>query len=158
MATGKHAVSARIQVDMLAQDGEGKAVLLVEVKAREGRDEDLNELRESLEAANTIIPFALIANLERIRVFEWDGATLSGPVFDEETRTILRPYYEQYDEERIFEHFLRTLVESWLSDLVTQWKYPAPPGADRLASIGLVAALEGLTIQTEVLIGGHPVP
>lgn len=158
MAVFKREVSPRVPVDLLAKDREGRTVLLGIVHARGGREEDVERLEGPLQAANAIIPFAMIVDLDRVRLYRWDGIALDGPVFESPTSAILSFYYPDFGSRPIFEHLLRTLVDAWISDLVFHWKGPAPPAGETLRALGLVDTLEGLTIETEVTVGGHPVP
>lgn len=158
MAIGNREAPRKVRVDLIAKDRHGRAVLLAEVRARPGIPEDADQLRGSLMAANAVIPFGMIVDRERIRLYRWDGSRLSGPLFEAETSPILSFYDEEFGTKRIFDHFLTTLVDVWLSDLVSHWKSVDPPAAEAIAATGLLDELDGLSTEIEAMIGGHPVP
>jgi len=62
-------LNADIPLDIIAQDKNGKTILLVEVKARrlkgrQHRDWFIEKVKSYLEAANTDIPFAMLVDFE----------------------------------------------------------------------------------------------
>lgn len=138
--------------DIVVQDRDGKAVLLVEVKgaefkAKEAKQKSISQLKSYLQTANTNIPFAMLVDFEDIEIFQGDDANLSKPVISLKTADILSHYEPKFSSKRIFWSYLETLVEAWLRDLAYRWKSTTPPGAELLAAIGLLQLLEGATTQ-----------
>ncbi|MBD1833217.1 hypothetical protein H6F61_11125 [Cyanobacteria bacterium FACHB-472] len=133
--------------DIIARNREGQTVLLVEVKATQRNRGKANlsvlaQLKFQLQAANVKIPFAMLADLENIEIFQWDGAKLSEPVSVLNTAAILNHYDPEFSSKRIFERYLATLVQAWVRDLAYHWKSEKPPASEELAAIGLLQALE----------------
>ncbi len=158
MSIGKREAPPRMQVDLIAEDPDGRAILLGEVKAGKAGPEHVEQLRSHLEAANATIPYALLADFDQIRIYTWDGSHLSGPVFAAETTPILRHYAEDYGTVRVYKDYFVTLIEAWLHDLAYRWKSEEPPGAVPLTEIGLLPLLDRGTTRREVTIGGYPIP
>lgn len=133
--------------DIIVRNLEGQTVLLVEVKATQRKGGKANpsalaQLKSQLQAANVKIPFAMLADLENIEIFQWDGANLSEPVTVLKTATVLNHYDPEFSSKRIFERYLATLVQAWVRDLAYHWKSQKPPASEELAAIGLLQALE----------------
>lgn len=133
--------------DIIARNREGQTVLVVEVKATQLKDSKakqwaIESLTSYLQAANTKIPFAMLADLENIEIFQWDDAKLSEPVSVLNTAAILNHYDPEFSSKRIFWHYLETLIEAWLRDLAYHWKSENPPASEELAAIGLLQVLE----------------
>ena len=133
--------------DIIARNREGQTVLVVEVKATQLKDSKakqwaIESLTSYLQAANTKIPFAMLADLENIEIFQWDGANLSEPVSIINTAAVLNHYDPEFSSKRIFGPYHQTLVEAWLRDLAYHWKSEKPPASEELAAIGLLQALE----------------
>ncbi|MBD2741653.1 type I restriction enzyme HsdR N-terminal domain-containing protein [Coleofasciculus sp. FACHB-1120] len=133
--------------DIIARNREGQTVLVVEVKATQSKSSKANpsalaQLKSQLQAANVKIPFAMLADLENIEIFQWDGANLSEPISELKTAAILNHYDPEFSSKRIFERYLATLVQAWVRDLAYHWKSAKPPASEELAAIGLLQALE----------------
>jgi len=144
-------------IDLIAEDRDGNPLLLGEVKATSGiSDEHIERLTFYLKALRDPIPFALLADLTTIKIFRWDGKSLSKPLAILSTPDVLRHYDPEFDQRRIFASYLQTLVEAWLRDLAYHWKSDQPPAAGSLAQIGLLPMLEGGSTRSEVeLISGN---
>lgn len=145
--------------DIIAQNREGQPVLLVEVKANtlKAKDIAISQLKLYLQAANINIPFAMLVDLEDIQIFQWHEANLSEPIVSVKTADVLNCYDPEFSGKRIFEQYLRTLVEAWLRDLAYHWKSEKPPASEHLAAIGLLQRLEGGTTQAEAALGSNTV-
>ncbi|MEP0751126.1 type I restriction enzyme HsdR N-terminal domain-containing protein [Trichocoleus sp. Lan] len=133
--------------DIIACNREGQTVLVVEVKATQLKDSKakqwaIEKLKSYLQAANTKIPFAMLADLKNIEIFQWDGANLSESVSVLKTVTVLNHYDPEFSSKRIFWNYLKTLIEAWLRDLAYHWKLENPPASEELAGIGLLQVLE----------------
>jgi hypothetical protein len=153
---------ADIPFDIIAQDVNGKTILLVEVKARrlEGRqhrDWFIEKVNSYLQAAHTEIPFAMMVDLEDIRIFRCDIPNWSEPISSIKTASVLSHYEPRYGKIRIFHHYLEGLVEAWLNDLAYHWKSKIPPALEQLAEIGLLQQLEDGTTYSEMALSGETV-
>jgi hypothetical protein len=143
-------------VDLVAVDREGKSVVLVEVKTTPAPERAAaDELIAYLKALPQAVPFAMLVDRDHIRLFRWDGTSLS-PASTLRTADVLRRYDPDFGKGRIFESYLATLVEGWLRDLAYHWKSERAPAAEELDAIGLLPKLEGGGTRSEVeLSGGH---
>lgn len=151
MEAAKLELNQSIGADIVVQNRDGKAILLVEVKgaefkAKEAKQKSISQLKSYLQTANTNIPFAMLVDFEDIEIFQGDDAILK-PVISLKTTDILSYYEPKFSSKRIFGSYLETLVEAWLRDLAYHWKSTTPPGAEQLAAIGLLELLEGATTQ-----------
>ena len=141
--------------DIIARNRQGQTVLLVEVKATKlkkssaTKQSAIEYLKSYLQIGNTKIPFAMLADLENIEIFQWDGANLSEPVSVLNTAAILNHYDPEFSSKRIFWYYLETLIEAWLRDLAYHWKSENPPASEELAAIGLLQVLEGGNTYSE---------
>ncbi|MBD1934484.1 MULTISPECIES: hypothetical protein [Cyanophyceae] len=140
--------------DIIARNREGQTVLVVEVKATQLKDSKakqwaIESLTAYLQAANPKIPFAMLADLENIEIFQWDGANLSEPVSIINTAAVLNHYDPEFSSKRIFWYYLETLIEAWLRDLAYHWKSENPPASEELAAIGLLQVLENGNTYSE---------
>lgn len=152
MNTEKLEVAHR--TDIVALDSDGWIVLLVESIGGAAKQRALSNVTLYLKAANVVIPFTMLIDLEDIQVFQWDGANLS-ELITLKTAAVLSHYDPEFGSKPIFEPYLITLVDVWLRDLAYHWKSGIPPASEQLAAIGLLQRLEGGTTQTEVEFGGH---
>ncbi len=155
-------LNADIPLDIIAQDKNGKTILLVEVKARrlEGRqhrDWFIEKVKSYRQAANTDIPFAMLVDFEDMQIFRCDAPNWSEPVSYIKTAAVLSHYEPRYGKIRIFHHYLEGLVEAWLSDLAYHWKSQTPPASEQLAEIGLLQQLEDGTTYSGIALSGETV-
>jgi Holliday junction resolvase-like predicted endonuclease len=78
-------LNADIPFDIVAQDRNGKTILLVEVKARhlknqQHKDWFIEKVKSYLQAVNAEIPFAMLVDLEDIQIFRCDVLNWSEPI------------------------------------------------------------------------------
>jgi hypothetical protein len=153
MAIGKRTAHRGRTADLLVEDHDGQAILVVEVKST-GTDphKATSQLTQYLEDLGVTVPYAMVVDPERIQIFVWDGDHLTGPVLSIEAAPILRyysGYYEEFLARGIRKGFVLTLVRAWLRDLDYQWKTKSAkiPGSDGLAEIGLLPLLKDSTIR-----------
>ncbi|MEP0855704.1 hypothetical protein [Trichocoleus sp. DQ-U1] len=134
--------------DIIARNCKGQTVLVVEVaatklkKSKAKKQWAIEYLKSYLQIGNPKIPFAMLADLENIEIFQWDGANLSEPVILLKTAAVLSHYDREFSSKRIFERYLTTLVQAWVRDLAYHWKSETPPASKELAAIGLLPVLE----------------
>lgn len=143
--------------DILMHDREDRPFLVVEVKARPIAPADLQEiLDERLRSPYFVVPYGMVVDPEKIRIFDLASSPSPQPILTLETRATLRHYDPRLRRGvRVSEDYLETLTGAWLRDLAHGWKSKSPPGRDELADTGLLERLEGGATQTEVPIGGH---
>jgi hypothetical protein len=128
--------------DLLALDGEGRPLLIAEVKARRSTSEDgVLQLLGYLEASD--YPFGMFADLSGIAIFARGFADPKSPVVSFKTSDILAHYEPEFDSKRIFPDYFETLIEAWLRDFAFHWKSERPPGSDQMEGIGLAQKLSG---------------
>ena len=140
------------QIDVLAHDQRGQAVLMVEVKGIPQSHAALEALRHSVARLSPPIPYAMLVDPRDIVLFAWDGKELK-ELQRLETPRILRHYDPHFGDKRVFEDTLQLLVEAWIRDVAFHWKSAEPPGYRELKAAGLAARLADGTTQTGVTIG-----
>ena len=128
--------------DITAWDKNGNKLLVSKVRARNiveditAKVEDI--LKFEYEHNQVIIPYAMTATREEIKIFQWDGEKLEN-VYTFPTHEVLSEYDPEFShKKRIFEYYLETLVEGWLRDLADNWKTDNPPKSAELTQIGFV--------------------
>ena len=127
--------------DITAWDKNGNKLLVSKVRARNiveditAKVEDI--LKFEYEHNKVIIPYAMTATREEIKIFQWDGENLK-TIYTFPTHEVLSEYDPEFSHKRIFEYYLETLVEGWLRDLADNWKTENPPKLKELNQIGFV--------------------
>jgi hypothetical protein len=144
-----------MRFDIVAVDEQGWDVLLVDVKAKVHTDRIARAILQSLRDADTPARFGMVADLQRIRIADFDRIGVDF-VCVLDTAEMLREYDPEFGQKRIFSHYLTTLVDAWLRDVAFHWKSETPPGLDRLKGIGLAQRLEDGDTRREVLVGPDP--
>jgi hypothetical protein len=141
-------------VDIIACDADGQPSLLVEVKGQLTQEkyipQILAQLSRYLKSTKPFVPFVMLVDPGTISVFRWNGSSLDETSSNFKTADILDHYDAKFQEKRIFEFYLTTLVEAWLRDLAFHWKLEVPPATEELRAIGLLPLLEGGTTESEV--------
>ncbi|MBW4686678.1 MAG: hypothetical protein KME40_16620 [Komarekiella atlantica HA4396-MV6] len=135
-------------------DKDGQLILIAEVKGfpfnfKETKAKSYAILRliDYLQAAKTVIPFAMLVDLEKIVIFRWNGSNLSEPRISLNTADVLSQYEPDFVSIQVFSLYLATLTEAWISDLAYHWNSEIPPASKEMAEIGLLQRLEGGAIQ-----------
>ncbi|NJK75101.1 MAG: hypothetical protein HC849_20795 [Oscillatoriales cyanobacterium RU_3_3] len=156
-----------IDADIIALDRDDRAVMLIEVKIIQEREEVAKQrivdrtidwikaVLAKMSDRNTLIPYAMFVDMEQILILKWDGVNLSEPVCSLNTDEILRHYEPEFGKKRIFKRYLTRLVEAWLRDLAYNWKSKIPPASEQIAKIGVMPLLAGGTTKSRVEIGGN---
>jgi hypothetical protein len=139
--------------DIIAQDADGREVLIVEVTTLRWSPEVVSQTLERIAEAFPSVPFGMIVDPDWIRVIAFDGAGRPEERLRLNTGDILRHYEPQFGTFRVFADYLRTLTEGWLRDLAYRWKSQNPPGSQEMASVGLLPLLGGGTTRSEVPLG-----
>lgn len=140
--------------DFVALDKEGQVVLIGEVKGfphnfQENKTKEYAILRfiNYLQAAKTLIPFAMLVDVENIVILKWNGKNWSEPIICLKTADVLNHYEPEFSNKKIFSLYLTGLTEAWLRDLAYHWKLQIPPASEEMAEIGLLQLLENGTTQ-----------
>lgn len=146
--------------DIVAEDREGRPVLLVEVKTGPITGERLQWFLDDLTEAPETIAFGMLVDPGTIRLYR-RGAALPTREFD--AIGVLRHYSPEYAGEatrsghkRILEIHIRTLVGAWLRDLAFRWKPGQPPMMEELEEVGLLDLIKDGTTTDEVAVAGNP--
>ena len=165
MLTDNLEVTIPIDADIIVLDRNDRIVMLVEVKIIEsqekaGKQTIVNYMISWMKSAlakmsekNTVIPFAMFVDPEKIIIFKWDGVNLSEPICILNTGDILRHYEPEFGSKKIFESYLESLIDAWLRDLAYHWKSETPPASEQIAIIGLLEMIVDGTTKTEVQLG-----
>lgn len=141
-------IIVEIPFDAIAQDKDGKIILLIEVKPKPPvpemkREWFLGRVKSYLAESYQPIPYAMLVDLEEIAIHQLDCEDFSEPVLVLNTPEILSDYEPQFGEREIYYHYLVRLIEAWLRDLAYHWKLELPPASEKIAEIGLLERLEG---------------
>ncbi|HEY9798921.1 MAG TPA: type I restriction enzyme HsdR N-terminal domain-containing protein [Leptolyngbyaceae cyanobacterium] len=130
-------------IDIFVTNRDGNIVLLFEVKANKVPLNSSNSQINSCLRKIKNVRFVMLANLEEIHVFQ----VKNNKLFDNDiclmTSDILSYYDDEFNQKRIFQFYLVTLLEAWLRDLAYHWKSEKPPAAKKLEKIGLLQEIEG---------------
>lgn len=145
--------------DIVVLNKDDKVVLLVEIKGtklagREAKQKAISSLQSYLQSTKKDIHFAMLADLNNIEIFQWNGEYFSEPIISLNTAEILSNYDGEFRNKKILEFYLETLVEAWLRDLAYHWKSETQPAAKELAEIGLLQQLAGGTTHSQVNLCG----
>ena len=100
------------------------------------------------------IRFGMVADRSAIRIVDFERD--SGFVCILDTADIRRESDPGFGTKRTFHHYLTTLVNAWLRDLVYHWKSQIPPGSESFQLIGLLPVLENGDTRREVPVRTHP--
>lgn len=130
-------------IDITVVDKDEKIILLVEVKTHQKLESAVSQLKSYLRVMETEIPFAMLANLEEIRIFKVRNDNDMQLKISLKTVDILKYYDDEFADKKIYGLYLITLLEAWLRDLAYHWKSEIPPGSEELAKIGLLEKIEG---------------
>jgi len=161
MPTQKRVNHTRRIVNLLVVDREDRPILIGEIKSRPVPEPTaLAQLETYIALADLTVPFVMIADPERIRIFRGGKGLKEPPAFSADTNPILgyySSYYRGSQAGRISEDFFLDLVLSWLRDLSYRWKSKSgpPPALEELDRLGLVRLLEGAIFESGVQFGGY---
>ena len=142
------------RLDIVADDPQGRPVLLAEVKSMAGAREIalgwFASLAAEFRAAGVTIDYWMFADLDEILVFGGDLDDSSPPLFEARTADVLSAYYPDFERRRISDDYLEALIAAWLRDLASLSVTTNPPTPGRLKDIGLVERLRGGVIRRDV--------
>ncbi|MHC5775257.1 hypothetical protein [Nostoc sp.] len=135
--------------DIVALDKDEQIILIAEVKGlpfnfqeTKAKQYAILRLIDYLKAANIVIPFAMLVDVNKILIFQWDGNNLSEPILSLNTGDVLSHYEPKFRDKRIFSLYLKGLTEAWLRDLAYHWKSAISPFTKEMTEIGLLQVLE----------------
>ena len=147
-----------MKYDIVAEDARGRDVLLVDVTARPFDDRQAREQFAYMREPQLPVRFGMVADPQKIRIVDYEHDPGEGFACVIDTTDVLTTYDPNFgSKKRIFGHYLAALVNAWIRDHVYHWKSETPPGADALASIGLLPLLRGgdtrreVTVETDLL-------
>jgi hypothetical protein len=160
-ASAKAGQAPRPIVDLLVVDRADHPILIGETKSRPVSEPvALAQLEAYIALADLKVPFVMIADPERIKIFRGGEGLKEPPIFSADTGPILG-YYSSYfggsQAGRFSEDFFLDLVLSWLRDLSYRWKSKSapPPAFEELDRLGLVRHLKGAIFESGVPFGGY---
>ena len=133
--------------DAAVVDRENHAVALVQVKAHPLGQKWATILPVQLAKYSERVDFVLTIDPDCIHLYGMVEGALVGPIVHFDTAQVLQHYDPDFNNRRVFESYLLTLVEAWLRDLAYHWKSENPPGSEELRRAGLLERLEGGTTQ-----------
>ncbi len=148
----------RFAVDFVAYEEAGKPILFGWATTMSVSPEAVEHLAACLRSSRSKIPFALLADLDQIRLYSRRDEETAEQSWTSPTARILECYDPEFDQKPIFGDYLRGLIQAWLRDLAYHWKSATPPAQEEMASIGLLGRLKGGTTRSEVWLAGHPLP
>src|SRR4051794_11803366 len=102
----------KYEFDIIAEDARGRYVLLVEVKANPLDDDAARWYFAYMREADLPVRFGMVADLERIRIVDYerpDDATFACVL---ESADILRVYGPEFREKQMTHGYLAALVEA----------------------------------------------
>ena len=137
-------LAALINANIIAKDQEDNPILLVAVDFRQPHHQQDSKIIDFYQKTGNIIPFVMLVNPETIKIFQFDKKEA---VFTEKASDILSFYEPEFSQKKIFQSYLVTLVEAWLSDLDYHWKLANPPGLGKVDKIGLLKLLKKGTTE-----------
>jgi hypothetical protein len=127
--------------DIIAEDREGRPVLLVEVKSKPITDEVAGWFLDDLAEAPETIAFGMLVDPATIQLYRRGEPS---PIRQFNAIEILRHYSPGYAGEEtrsghrlVLENHIRTLVGAWLRDQAYRWKPGQPPMMKDLEEAGL---------------------
>jgi hypothetical protein len=146
------------EVDFVAYDDRGQAVLLVEVKSSHGPETSglwAARFRRNMMAHGTLpaARFFMIATPERMYFWRQEGVSLTEepPQFTIDAAKELKPYFEKFGQtpEKTSGQALELIVFSWLNDLADSGQSRAEEDVSLkwLSESGLLGALERTRIE-----------
>jgi hypothetical protein len=136
--------------DLTIEGSRGDTILIAKVRTRLIYDEAevleqlISYLQAFKEKYNKDIPFVMFVTREKIDIYLWSNEHLSAPLLTLETNVVLKEYdpeFEQTDK-RVSEYYAETLIESWLKDLIDEWKTENPPYKAELEEKGILEKLK----------------
>jgi len=86
------------------------------------------------------VPFLMFVNLKQIRIYQSGNYQPVLILKTEEMFSFYAPNYQEYKV--IFQEYLVSLVDSWLSDISYHWKSQNPPFQMQINEVGLTSLLE----------------
>ncbi len=147
--------------DIIAEDSDRHAILVVEVEPKALRPEDIDRFVDHFSREN--VPYGLLVDPTEIRLVKGEPGTeehlIKSILIAED---VLRFYDPEFSKEQRFvspeirRDYLKSLVEAWLVDLAYHWKSETPPGVEVIASEGLLDRLAAGTIRSNVNIQISP--
>lgn len=144
--------------DLVVFDREDRPVLIVAADGKKIEPRYRESYREILRSIRRNIPFAILADPEEIAVYRKDRTRTLVHLASIPTREILRAYDPVPDRGRFSKDLLAGMIDAWILDFQSHWKFPMPPGSETLAALGLSGRLDGGRSKREVRLACLPLP
>ena len=157
MAAIQRISERRALVDLVALDRDDRPVLIVAAEGREAEPIILAAYLETLGAIRRDIPFAILADPERLTIYRKHGTRSVEPVATIPTAEILAFYDPSYSRGWASGDYIAGMIDAWLADFMRHWKSPTPPATEIMGSLGLAARLEGGWSKRRVRLACLPV-
>lgn len=141
------------ELDLVARNKQEEIVIVAQLKANTGSQHyALMYLQQVAEAIKLSIPFWMVVDLEKIKIFKLNPEKKLEPVLTLNTSEILSYYEQNFSTKRIFHYYLTGLLQLWLNDFQYNWKMKSPPASQEVAEIGLLPLLIGGDTQVNFLL------
>jgi len=147
----------RALVDLVAFDRDGRPVLIVAATGQEVRPIFLAAYLEILGAIRRDIPFAILADPERMTIYRKDRTWSVSPVAAISTGEILDFYGSPPGVGRDSKNYIIGMTDAWLRDFNWHWKSPTPPASETMTDLGLATRLARGRTRRRVRIACLPV-
>ncbi|MGK7900561.1 MAG: hypothetical protein AB4352_03935 [Hormoscilla sp.] len=139
----------------VAIDSEERIVMLIEAQSRAITELDKKDFLGYLKAAQGVIPFGMMIDKEEMQIYAIDSANLYEPVCTLKVVDVLGRYDPEIGNKQkspfgLGRSYLAGKVQSWLRDLVSNWKSEIPPALDQMKAIGLLPLLAGGHTESDV--------
>ncbi|GAC1335929.1 MAG: hypothetical protein NVSMB14_03460 [Isosphaeraceae bacterium] len=138
--------------DIIAEDAQGRVVLVGEIKSGFMEERLVGKFLEYLSENVPEAEFLMIVDRRSIRVWSCADRDPERPLISLNTSETLRPYEPKIDDKKIGHFYLGGLIRAWLVDAIDHWKFKNPSGARELSDIRLLPRLTGGVVRDEVTL------
>ena len=129
--------------EIVVQDLDDKPIMLIDVRAsRVFRLEDLTLL--GLENYYQQAPFLMFVHREYLRIYQSGN---SEPVKKINALEIFKFYDPGFNETKMYQFYLKTLIKAWLRDLDINWNSPNPPAMKEMEEVGILEKFNRIIIE-----------
>ena len=130
---------------LIATGQDNNPILIADIRIEPYSLELTENILSSWAQQSPNIAFQMLANLQSISIFK-KFDTNSVVVIN--TTDILNIYEPDFENTRIFPHYLTTLIEAWLRDILYHWNSQHPPAEKELNTIGFLTLFDNGWIQS----------
>jgi hypothetical protein len=151
MSTGLE-IQRKSEVDLVVYDRDGRIALAAEVKGMP-IDDAAAQLAYLAERVGDVDYF-LLADPENFRLYR--RGDLTAPILTLHVDELLSFYNPTATGRKLFEFYLTSLADAWLTDLAVDWSERSPkPGWADLRGTGVLERLDGGQTARELEVGGN---